>query len=120
MNNLDRLMEYLAAGVFLCVGLRKIWSSTRRPKSLGARQARLPFGLPHQSIIAVGLFEIAAALALVVPFGPWPQATLVPLAAAALALLTLIACMYQMRRRAAVAPTAVLLLLTLFVLIGRW
>jgi DoxX-like protein len=120
MNNLDRLMEYLVAGVFLCVGFRKIWSYRRRPKALGASQRSLPFGLPHVTILAIGLFEIVAALALLVQFGPVPQATLVPLAAATLGLLMIAAGIYHVRRHETAAPTAVLFLLTLFVIVGRW
>jgi len=77
MNSLDRFMEYLVAGVFVCVGLRSIYSYKRRPRALGAREMSLPFGVPYWSVIAVGLFEIAAALALVMPIGAWPQTTLV-------------------------------------------
>ncbi len=120
MSGLDRFMEYVTAGVFLCDGLRKILSYRRRPKALGAAQTPLPFGLPYETMIGVGLFEIAAALALVVPFGPWPEATLVPLAAMALGLLTVIAGIHHLRRRISITPAAVLLLLTIFVLVGRW
>lgn len=81
---------------------------------------RLPFGLPYAAIVAVGVFEIAAALALLIPFGPWPQAALVRLAALSLALLMIAASIYHVRRHEPAAPTAVLFLLTLFVLVGRW
>lgn len=120
MSSLDRFMEYVTAAVFLCVGLREILSYWRRPKALGADQARLPFGLSHHAMLAIGLFEIVAALALLVPFGPWPQATRVGLAAITLAILTVIGGIDHLRRRISVAPTAVLLLLTLFLLVGRW
>jgi hypothetical protein len=120
MNNLDRFMEFLAAGVFLCVGLRNIWSYRRRPKPLGASNMRLPFGLPYGTIVAVGVFEIAAALVLLIPFGPWPQAVLVRMAALSLAFLMIAAGIYRVRRHEPAAPTAVLFLLTLFVIVGRW
>jgi hypothetical protein len=119
MNSLDRLMEFLVAGVFLLIGLRKILSFRRRPRTLGARHRRLPLGLPYGVIVAIGLFEIVAALAIVTPFGPWPQATLVRFAAAGLAVLTLSACFYHARRRESAAPTVALFLLTIFVLVGR-
>jgi uncharacterized membrane protein YphA (DoxX/SURF4 family) len=120
MSSLDRFMEYVTAAVFLCVGLNQLFTYRRRPKALGAAQTRLPFGLSHETMIAVGVFEVVAALALVVPFGPWPPAARVALAAIALALLTVIAGIDHLRRHISVAPTAVLLLLTIFVLVGRW
>ena len=119
MNSLDRIMEFLVAGVFLCVGLNQIFWYRRRPKALGARNRRLPLGLPYASIIAIGLFEIVAALALVTPFGPWPPATLALLAATGLALLTLAAAIYRTRRRQSAAPSLALFLMALFVIVGH-
>src|ERR1700678_3769979 len=83
MNNLDRYMEYLVAGVFLCVGFTRILTYRRRPKPLGAQSASLPFGLPYGTLVAVGLFQIVAALALLTPLSfsppiaPWAAAGLV-------------------------------------------
>jgi hypothetical protein len=120
MSSLDQVMEYVTAGVFLCDGLRQILSYERSPKAIEAPQTQRSFGVPYKTMVAIGLFEIVAALALVVPFGPWPRATLAPLAAMALALLTVIAGIDHLRRHISVAPTAVLFLLTVFVLVGHW
>jgi VIT1/CCC1 family predicted Fe2+/Mn2+ transporter len=120
MNSLDRFMEYLVAGVFLCVGLAKIWSYRRRPKPLGAQRARLPFGLPHGLVVAVGLFEVVAALALLTPYSFLPLAMIVPLAIAGLALLTWSAAFYHMRRHESPVPNLVLFLLVMFVAVARW
>ena len=119
MNSLDRLMEFLVAGVFLWIGFRKILSFRRRPKALGARDRRLPLGLPYGIVVVIGLLEIAAAAAIVIPFGPWPQATLVRMAAVGLAGLTLSACVYHANRRESAAPTVALFLMAIFVLVGR-
>jgi VIT1/CCC1 family predicted Fe2+/Mn2+ transporter len=120
MNSLDRFMEYLVAGVFLCVGLAKIWSYRRRPKPLGAQRARLPFGLPHGLVVAVGLFEVLAALALLTPYSFLPQAMIAPLAIAGLALLTWSAAFYHIRRHESAVPNLVLFLLVMFVALARW
>jgi DoxX-like protein len=120
MSSLDRFMEYLTAAIFLCVGLNEILRYWRRPRARGAEQTRLPLELPYKAMLTIGLLQIVAALALVVPFGPWPQATRVGVAAITLALLTLIAGIDHLRRHISVAPAAVLLLLTIFVLVGRW
>jgi hypothetical protein len=120
MNNFDGFMEYFVAGVFLCAGLLKIWSYRRRPKALGAQRANLPFGLPYGSLVAVGLFEIAAAIALVMPFRPFPQFSLTELAIAGLAILTWTAMFYRLRRHEFAEPNMVLFLLVMFVAIARW
>jgi hypothetical protein len=120
MSSLDQFMVYLVAGVFLCVGLVKIKSYRRRPKPLGAQRARLPFGLPHESVVVVGLFEILAALALLTPYSFLPHAMIVPLAIAGLALLTWSAALYHMRRHESAVPNLVLFLLVMFVAVARW
>jgi len=108
------------AGVFVCVGLAKILRYKRSPKALGAQPARLPFGLPYGCIVAVGLFEIAAAVALVMPAGFLPQAALTQVAVAGLALLTVTAAVYHARRRETMVPNVMLFLLVLFVVVVRW
>jgi hypothetical protein len=120
MNSLDRWMEYLVAGVFLCVGLAKIWSYRRRPKPLGAQRASFPIALPYGFVIAAGLFEVVAALALLTPYSFLPQVMVAPLAIAGLALLTGIGIVYHMRRHETPVPNAILLLLVLFVAWARW
>lgn len=119
MSSLDGFMGYLVACVFLCVGFTKIVSYKRRPKSLGARPASLLFGLPYGCIVAVGLFEIVAALALVTPFGLLPQVTLAQLAAVGLALLTLAAAVYHARRHESAITDGTLFLLVMFVIVGH-
>ena len=118
MNSLDRFMEYLVAGVFLCVGLARIISYKRRPKPLGAQSAGLPFGLPYEALVAVGVFQILAALALVTPLSFMP--TIAPWAAAGLVLVTLYGAIYHMRRHETAVPNLTLFLLVMFVVVGRW
>jgi len=120
MNILDKFSVYFVAGVFLCVGLAKIWSYQRRLKPLGAQRAYLPFRLPFGLVIAVGLFEVLAALALPTPYSFLPHAMFAPLAIAGLALLTLCAAFYHMRRHESAVPNLVLFLLVMFVALGRW
>jgi hypothetical protein len=118
MNNLDRLLEYLVVAVFVCVGCARIVSYRRRPKPLGAQRARLPFGLPYEWTIAVGVLEIAASLSLLMPFSF--LRALVPIAVAFLALLTMSAAIYHARRHEPAIPNLALFLLVLLVSVGRW
>lgn len=118
MNNLDRFIEYLVVAVFVCVGCARILSYRRRPKPLGAQSAGLPFGLPYGALVAVGVFQIAAALALVTPLSFMPA--IAPWAAAGLALVTMYGALYHMRRHETAVPNLTLLLLVMLVTVGRW
>ena len=120
MSAWDQFAEYFVASVFLCVGLAKILSFRRGPKAVGAQPARLPFGVPYGCIAAVGLVEVAAALALVLPSSFLPQYALTQLAVAGLALLTVVAEIYHARRRQSMVPNLMLFLLVLFVAVVRW
>ena len=119
MTNLDKLMEFLVAGVFLWLGFRKIVSYKRRPRALGARHRSLPLGLSQQWMIALGLFEIVAALFLIVPLGSMPSDTPAIVAATALALLTTISGVDRARRHQSPAPSVAAFLLALFVIVGH-
>jgi len=112
-------MEFLLAGVFIVIGVWQILSFRRRPKPLGARHRSLPLGLPYGFVIAVGIIEIVAALGLVIPIGPIPAGGLVLVAATGLAVLTLTAAIYRMRRQQSAVPSAMLFLMALFVILGH-
>lgn len=118
MNNLDQFIEYLAAGVFVCIGCVRVAGYRRRPKTPDAQSMRLPFGAPRQLSVAIGVLEIAAALMLAVPASLLPA--LAPLAVTFLALLTISAAIYQMRRHETPVPNIALFLLVLLVAVGRW
>ena len=123
MTNLDRVMEFLLAAVFLWIGFAQILSYGRRPRALGADNRRLPLGLPYGAVVAVGIFEIVAALALfaplAAPLGANPFASLALFAATALALFTLMAAIVSVRRHRSAAPSLALFLMALFVIVGH-
>jgi hypothetical protein len=119
MTNLDRFMEILLAGAFLLIGTWQIVSYGRRPKSLGAGHRSLPLGLASGFVIAVGFIEIVAALALIVPYGPIPAERLALVAATGLAVITLTAAIYRMRRQQSPVPSTLLFLMALFVILGH-
>jgi DoxX-like family len=120
MNSWDHFVEFFVAGVFLCVGVAKILRYRRSPKAVGAQPARLLFGLPYGCIVAVGVFEVLAAVALVMPSGFLPQAALTQVAVAGLALLTVTAGVYHARRHETTVPNVMQFLLVLFVVVVRW
>ena len=112
-------MEFILAGVFLWIGFRKIFSFQRRPKALGASNRRRPLGLPYGFVVAIGIFEIVAALGLVMPFGSAQPASTALVAATGLALLALMAAILNTRRHRSAAPSVALFLMALFVIVGH-
>lgn len=119
MTNLELFMECLAALVFLWAGFNKIAAVQCQSWTLESNRPRLPFDLPFGFLMLVGLFEIVAALALIVPFGPWPQSTVASVAAIMLAFLTTSAILFRMRRSQPVEIPIVMLNLALFVVVAR-
>jgi hypothetical protein len=120
MSGWDHFVEFFVAGVFLCVGVAKILRYKRSPKAVGAQPARFPFGLPNGCLVAVGVFEVLAALALVMPSDFLPQAALTQVAVAGLVLLTVTAGVYHMRRHESTVPSVMQFLLVLIVAVARW
>jgi hypothetical protein len=119
MTNLDLLMEFLLAAAFIWIGFTQILSYRRRPRALGADNRRLPLGLPYAVVVAVGIFEIVAALALIAPLGANRPASLALFAATALALITFMAAILNARRHRSAAPSLALFLMALFVILGH-
>jgi uncharacterized membrane protein YphA (DoxX/SURF4 family) len=119
MNSLDRFMEFLLSGVFLCAGLVKIFSYNRKAKEPGNQETTGLMGLPYTCAALIGLFEIVAALALIAPVGPSLSPTFAIVTASALALLMVGASIYRVRHQQSAAPTIALFLMALFVLAAR-
>jgi len=119
MNSLDRLMEILLAGVFLCAGLGKIFSYNRKASEPGNEGTSGLMGLPYAWAALIGLFETVAALALIAPVGALLSPAFVITAATALALLMVGASLYRVRHQQSAAPTIALFLMALFVIAAR-
>lgn len=107
-------MEYLVAGVFLCMGIKNVLTHRRRLKSLGAVNISHTLQLPDRWVLAIGLFEIVAGVALLMP------AMVALPAALGLALLTLGISFLRVRHRQFPGPSIVMFLLVVFVIVGRW
>jgi hypothetical protein len=120
MNSLDRMMEFVVAAVFLCVGLMKVFGYERRVDPNGSGKVTGLLGLPYGCTVAVGLFEILAAVVLIMPATLISPAILAPLAVLGLALTSLAAWLCRARRQQPAEPAVVMFLLTLFVMIGLW
>jgi hypothetical protein len=113
MNNLDRFMEFVVAAVFLLLGLSRIFSYRFGTESGEVGRSEFAAEFPYWCVALVGLFEMAAAMALVASF------SLTLLAAVALALSTVISGLYRVSVEKTAVPSVVLFLLVLFVICGR-
>src|SRR3954463_10916195 len=113
MNDLDRFMEFLVAAIFLLVGLSKIFRYKYPRGSNEVETSKFEREFPYWCVALLGMFEMAAATALVTPF------ELNLFAAVALAFSTFITVLYRASVQKPAAPTAVLFLLVLFVICGR-
>jgi uncharacterized membrane protein YphA (DoxX/SURF4 family) len=116
MNGLLWFAQIVLAAAFLYSGSRKILAYQRLTK---AQPTPAMAGHIGQSV-AIGLVEIVAALAVVVPFDIWPPNILPRLAAAGLALLAIPAATYHARRQGPGAPIMALFFIALLVIVGRW
>ena len=119
MDNLVPIMQFLLAALFLFYGFSRILACFARESRL-AGSGFLRMGLPRYAKCAIGLFEIAAALLLVLPVQLWQLNNLPQLAAAGLAVFTAAAAIYLARRKESAVPVIALFLMALFVVIGRW
>lgn len=120
MNGLEQIAQILLVGIFLFAGLSKIFAFQKEPQVQAGPSLR-GNGLSRGVAYAIALTEIAGALGLVVPLSFWQPDLLPRLAAGGIALLTLAAYIYYVRRKEpSAAPMMALFLLTLLVIVGRW
>jgi len=125
MNGLHWTAQVLLACVFMFTGATKLFAYEKLVKTLEGRPRGKEIFLTRAQAAVIGLFEIAGALALVIPSPLLPETLatdylLVRLAAAGLALLMVAAGIYHLVRKEPAAPAVVLFLLAALVLVGRW
>jgi uncharacterized membrane protein YphA (DoxX/SURF4 family) len=120
MNTLLWIVQIILAGVFLFTGFSKIFAYRHVVKLMEVRSKSGGFGLSRSTAALVGVLEITGAVAVLVPVDLWPPDVFLRLAAAGLALLMVVASIYHIRRQESAAPSVVLFLLALFVIVGRW
>lgn len=120
MNTLLWIAQILLAGVFAFTGVSKILSYEELVKAIEARSKGGRIGVTRVQAAIVGVAELMGAVGVVLPIDLWPPYMLLRLAAAGLALLMVLAGIYHLRRQESAAPSVVLFLLALFVIVGRW
>jgi uncharacterized membrane protein YphA (DoxX/SURF4 family) len=120
MNELLWIAQIILAGVFLFAGFTKIFAYERLIKEVEARSKSGSFGMTRAQAALVGIAEIVGAVAILVPFDVVPPYVFLRIAAGGLALLMVAAGIYHLRRQETAAPSVVLFLLALFIIVGRW
>jgi hypothetical protein len=117
MDGMVWIAQFVLAGVLLYVGFTTIFVSEQRAKAMKALPNCTGFGLTRGWVVAIAVLEIAGALCML---GLGLSNTALLLAASALALLMLAAGIYRALRRELPAPSMVLFLVALFVVVDRW
>ncbi len=76
--------------------------------------------MTHGQAIVVGIFEIAGAVAVLIPADVWPPWVLLRLACAGLGLLMVLPESTTCGGKSLQRPRVALFLLSLFIIVGRW
>lgn len=119
MNTVIWAAQILLAGVFLYSGFSSLFAHDRQAHLLRFRSLGVNDGLPQGWAAAIDVFEIVAAICLLVPLEIWPRYLLIRIAASALALLMLAVGLYHARHKQPTTPAATLFMVALLVIVGR-
>jgi uncharacterized membrane protein YphA (DoxX/SURF4 family) len=120
MNTVLWIAQILLAGVFLFTGAGKLFAYEELVRVVERRLKGGKIGMTRVQAGIVGVLEIIGAVGVILPFDPWPPDVLLRLAAAGLALMMVVAGIFHLRRQESAAPSVVLFLLAVFVIVGRW
>ncbi len=116
MNPALWIVQGLLAAAFTASGCMKVFAYEKY-KAMTEKNG--PTDLGHGLVTFIGLAEIAGAVGIVLPMATNVAPWLSPMAAIGLATVMLLAVVFHIRRHETPTPPAVLLLLTLFVAVGR-
>jgi hypothetical protein len=119
MNTVLWFTQVILGGVFLFTGFSKIVAYPQVVRTMSARLKGGPVVMSRMQAALAGAAEIVGAVGVLIPVDLWPPHMLLRLACAWLALLMVGAGIYHARRKEAATPSVVLLLLALFIIVGR-
>jgi len=120
MNVLMWIAQLILGGVFLFTGISKIIAYDKVRKFVEVRTKGHTVSIPAGQAAVIGMAEVCGAVGEILPLNlAFPF--LLPLVSSAfLAILMLGAFQYHLRRKESAAPSIVLILLAVLVIIGRW
>ncbi len=120
MNIALWIVQGLLAAIFLMAGSMKVSKSKAEIKEIGGEKMDWVDDVSDSNLKLIGILEVLAAIGLILHqvtgILPW----LTPLAAVGLVLTMASAAMLHARRKEALVPTIVLLLIAAFVAYGRF
>ncbi len=117
MNIALWIVQVLLALAFLGAGGFKVFAYDKY-KAMADKNG--PSGLSRGLVMFIGIAELFGAIGVVLPMAAGIAPWLSPLAAAGLAIAMLLGVFYHLRRHESAASPGVLLLLALFVTVGRF
>ena len=120
MNTLLWIVQILLAFVFFITAGGKIFAYEKVVKAVESRSKGRAIGMTRTQAAVVAIAEIVGAIGLLIPVETDPPHLVILAAACWLALLMVAATIYHAIRRESAAPSIVLFLLALFIIVGRW
>jgi len=120
MNVVLWVAQIILAGACLYSGYRKTLVFKRQKNAQRILSEAGCIAMPDELAAAIALLEIAGALILLVPVDLWAPNVLLRLGAAAIAVLAIISSIYRARLQEHTTPNAVMFLLAVLVILGRW
>lgn len=119
MNTLLWIAQVLLAGTFFFTATTKLLAYEKVVKVVEATKGNV-ITMTRSQAILVAFAEIIGGLGILCPNELAPPHLAVRAAAAWLALLMVGAGIYHLRRNESAAPNVALILLSIFVIVGRW
>jgi|HubBroStandDraft_1064217.scaffolds.fasta_scaffold1044266_1 uncharacterized membrane protein YphA (DoxX/SURF4 family) len=121
MNVVLWIAQILLAGTFFFTGFSKLLAYDKLVRAVEARsRTHQKVAMTRAQAAVLGLLEIAGACCLLIPVDVIPPYVLLRGTAAVLAVMMVFAGIYNIRRQEPAAPSVVLFLLSLLIIVGRW
>ena len=119
MNLALWIAQGLLSAAFLMAGGMKVFAYEKYRKQAEAQSPAKGPGISKGLTTFIGISELAGALGLIVPLATHTAPILTPLAALGLAIIMILAVGFHLRRKEPATAAAVLLILSVFVTVGR-
>lgn len=119
MNLTLWIVQGLLSAAFLMAGGMKLFAYEKYKKQAEGKSPAKGPGISRGLTTFIGISELAGGLGLILPQATHIAPVLTPLAALGLTVIMVLAIVFHLRRREPATPAAILLVLAVFVAIGR-
>jgi uncharacterized membrane protein YphA (DoxX/SURF4 family) len=119
MNLTLWIVQGLLSAAFLMAGGMKVFAYEKYKQQTAGKEPGKGHEISKGLVTFIGISEIAGGLGLILPQATHFVPILTPLAALGLAIIMVLAIAFHFRRKEAATPAIVLLVLSLFVTVGR-